>query len=82
MYSGLSTTLARCCQTPKSGTHTFRSYSRKLRHYFDGHKITVVTDFPLGDILYNRDSTVCISKWAVELGALNIGFTPCKAIKS
>jgi hypothetical protein len=56
--------------------------SRKLRHYFDGHKITIVTDFLLGDILHNRDATGRISKWAVELGALNINFTPRKAIKS
>ena len=27
--------------------------SRKLRHYFDEYKISVVTDFPLGDILHN-----------------------------
>jgi hypothetical protein len=56
--------------------------SCKLRHYFDGHKITVVTYFPLGDILRNRDATGRISKWIVELGALNIDFTPRKAIKS
>ena len=31
--------------------------SRKLCHYFESHKITVVTDFPLGDILHNRDAT-------------------------
>jgi hypothetical protein len=55
--------------------------SRKLRHYFESHNITVVTDFPLGDILHNRDTTRRISKWAIELGALNIDFTPCKAIK-
>jgi hypothetical protein len=56
--------------------------SRKLRHYFEGHKITVVTNFPLRDILRNRDATGRISKWAVELGALNIVFSPRKAIKS
>jgi hypothetical protein len=56
--------------------------SCKLRHYFESHKITVVTDFPLKDILHNRDATRRISKWAVELRALNIDFTPCKAIKS
>jgi hypothetical protein len=50
--------------------------SRKLRHYFESHKITVITDFPLGDILRNRDVTGCISKWAVKLGALNIDFSP------
>jgi hypothetical protein len=56
--------------------------SRKLRHYFNDYKITVVTDFPLGDILHNRDAIGRISKWAVKLGALSIEFTPCKAIKS
>jgi hypothetical protein len=56
--------------------------SRKLRHYFESHKITVITDFPLRDILHNRDATGRISKWAAELGALNIDFTPCRAIKS
>jgi hypothetical protein len=42
----------------------------------------VVTDFPLGDIPCNRDATVHISKWVVELGALNISFHTHKAIKS
>jgi hypothetical protein len=52
--------------------------SRKLRNYFDGHKITVVTDFPLRDILHNQDTTRCISMWAVKLGALNIISLPTK----
>jgi hypothetical protein len=56
--------------------------SRKVRHYFESHKITVITDFPLGDILCNKDATGRISKWAVELGALNIDFSLRKAIKS
>ena len=56
--------------------------SRKLRHYFDEYKISIVTDFPLGDILHNRDATGRISKWAVELGALELKFAPRTAIKS
>jgi ribonuclease HI len=56
--------------------------SRKLRHYFDEYKITVITDFPLVDILHNQDATGRISKWAVELGALSIDFKPRNAIKS
>jgi hypothetical protein len=56
--------------------------SRKLRHYFDEYKITVITDFPLADILHNQDVTGCISKWAVELEALSIDFKPHTAIKS
>jgi hypothetical protein len=56
--------------------------SRKLRHYFQEYLISVVTDYPLGDILRNQDATGRISKWAVELDALNIDFKPCTAIKS
>jgi hypothetical protein len=56
--------------------------SRKLRHYFDEYKITVITDFLLADILHNQDATGRISKWAVELGALSIDFKPRTTIKS
>jgi ribonuclease HI len=55
--------------------------SRKQRHYFQEYSISVVTDYPLGDILRNQDPTGRISKWAVELGALNIDFKPRTAIK-
>jgi hypothetical protein len=54
----------------------------KLRHYLQEYSISVVTDYPLGDILRNQDATGRISKWAVELGALNIDFKPRTAIKS
>jgi ribonuclease HI len=56
--------------------------SRKLRHYFQEYSISVVTDYPLGDILRNQDATGRISKWAVELGTLNIDFKQRTAIKS
>jgi hypothetical protein len=56
--------------------------SQKLRHYFQEYSISVVTDYPLGDILRNQDATGRISKWAVELGALTIDFKPRTAIKS
>jgi hypothetical protein len=56
--------------------------SRKLRHYFQEYSISVVTDYPLGDILQNQDATGRISKWAVELGALNIDFKPRTTFKS
>jgi ribonuclease HI len=55
--------------------------SRKLRHYFQEYSITVVTDYPLGDILRNQDATGRISKWAVELGALNIDLKRRTTIK-
>jgi ribonuclease HI len=55
--------------------------SWKLRPYFQEYSISVVTDYPLGDILRNQHATGRISKWAVELGALNIDFKPCTTIK-
>ena len=42
----------------------------------------VITNFPLQDILRSKDATCRISKWAVELGALNLDFKPRIAIKS
>jgi hypothetical protein len=51
--------------------------SRKLRHYFQEYSISVVTDYSR-----NQDATGRISKWAVELGALNIDFKPRTTIKS
>jgi hypothetical protein len=56
--------------------------SQKLRHYFQEYSVSVITDYPLGDILRNLDATGRISKWAVELAALNIDFKPRTAIKS
>ena len=56
--------------------------SRKLCHYFDEHKVTVVSDFSLGNVLRNRDAIGCISMWSVKLGAQNIEFVSYKAIKS
>jgi hypothetical protein len=56
--------------------------SRKLRHYFQEYSISVITDYPLGDILRNQDATGRISKWAVKLSALNIDFKLHTAIKS
>ena len=56
--------------------------SIKLRHYFQAHKIKVASSYPLGDILHNRDTNGRVIKWAVELGAFTIEFTPRSTIKS
>jgi hypothetical protein len=48
--------------------------ARKLRHYFDDHKVIVVTGFPTGDILHNKEAIERIAKWACELGAHDIEF--------
>nr|AAR06299.1 putative gag-pol protein [Oryza sativa Japonica Group] len=55
---------------------------RKLSHYFQSHSVTVVTSFPLGDILHNREANGRIAKWALELMPLDISFKPRTLIKS
>jgi ribonuclease HI len=56
--------------------------ARKLRHYFDDHKVIVVTGFLIGDILHNKEAIGRIAKWACELGSHDIEFRPCTAIKT
>nr|ABA98027.2 retrotransposon protein, putative, unclassified [Oryza sativa Japonica Group] len=56
--------------------------SRKLRHYFQAHRVTVVTSYPLGQILYNREGTGLVVKWAIELSEFDLRFEPSHAIKS
>ena len=56
--------------------------SRKLRHYFKYYKITVVTEFPLGDILCNKEANGRIIKWAIELDTYSIKFRSRPTIKS
>jgi hypothetical protein len=56
--------------------------ARKLRHYFDDHKVIVVTGFPIGDILHNKEAIGRIAKWACELGAHDIEFWSRTAIKT
>ena len=48
--------------------------SRKLRHYFQEHEITVVTCLPLQRILHNPDATGRIVEWALELSSFGLKF--------
>ena len=56
--------------------------TRKLLHYFTDHKVTVVTSYPLGDIIRNRDAAGWISKWALKLMGHDMRYIPRTAIKS
>jgi ribonuclease HI len=55
---------------------------RKLLHYFESHPVTVVSSFPLGEIIQCREASGRIAKWAVEIMSETISFAPRKAIKS
>jgi ribonuclease HI len=62
--------------------YTLLIASRKLRHYFQGHPIKVVTDRPLETILRNPNVTGRVAEWAVELQPFKISFETTKVIKS
>ena len=55
--------------------------SRKLRHYFQAHRVVAVTSFPLRAILYNSNATCNIAKWAAELAEFQLDFQPRHAVK-
>jgi hypothetical protein len=59
-----------------------KKYLLKFKNYFDYHKVIVVTGFPIGDILHNKEAIRRIAKWACELGAHDIEFRPRIAIKT
>jgi ribonuclease HI len=54
----------------------------KIRHYFEAHSVTVVSSFPLGEIIRNPDAAGRTAKWSVELMGATLAYAPCKAIKS
>jgi len=52
------------------------------REYFESHTMTVVTSFPLGEIVHSQDATGRTAKWALELMDQGIAYAPRTAIKS
>jgi hypothetical protein len=56
--------------------------SRKLRHYFHAHKISLVSSYPLRAVLHNPNATGNIAKWAAELAEFKLDFISRHAIKS
>jgi hypothetical protein len=56
--------------------------SRKLRHYFQAHRVVVVTSFPLRAILHNSNATGNVAKWAAELAEFQLDFQTRHAVKS
>ena len=54
----------------------------KLHHYIEAHPVTVVSSFPLGEIVHNREVMGRIAKWSVELMGEILTYTPRKVVKS
>jgi ribonuclease HI len=56
--------------------------ARKLTHYFEGHRIRVITNQPLNDLFANREASTRIIKWGTELSEYIVDFERRSAIKS
>lgn len=56
--------------------------SRKLRHYFQGREIHVVTNQPLKRILHKPDMSGRLAAWTIELSQFSISFIPRTTIKA
>jgi hypothetical protein len=56
--------------------------TRKLKHYFEAHKVTVLTNQPLNNLFINKEASSRIAKWATELSEHKIDFGKRSAIKS
>ncbi|MCS5023626.1 hypothetical protein L2V44_14130, partial [Staphylococcus aureus] len=56
--------------------------ARKLRPYFQAHKIIIPTDFPLKQTLQKPDVSGRLIKWSIELGEYDLEFRTRSAIKS
>jgi hypothetical protein len=56
--------------------------ARKLRHYFEGHRIRVITNQPLSDLFANREASTRIIKLGSELPEYIVDFERRSAINS
>ncbi|XP_065623880.1 uncharacterized protein LOC112029605 [Quercus suber] len=56
--------------------------SRKLRHYFQGHVVIVMTDHPLKKAMNKLEASGRLIQWAVELSEFDIRYQPTNAIKA
>jgi hypothetical protein len=63
-------------------SYTVIMATRKLRHYYEAHKVTVLMDQPLNDLFINKEASSRIAKWATELSEHTIGFAKRSVIKS
>ena len=55
--------------------------SRKLRPYFQAHKVEVRTAYPLRQVMHKPEVTGRMMKWAIELGQFDLDYKPRTAIK-
>ena len=55
---------------------------RRLRPYFQGHTITLLTDQPIKAILHRMDASGRMAKWTIELTEFDINYRLRPAVKA
>ena len=55
--------------------------TRKLPHYFQSHKVVVLTQLSLKSLLWSANYTGRIAKWGTILGAFDIKYMPRTSVK-
>ena len=55
--------------------------SRKLRHYFQGHPIKVVSAYPLEWVLRSPNAAARVAEWNIKLQAFQLEYNPTRVIK-
>ncbi|XP_021974450.1 protein NYNRIN-like [Helianthus annuus] len=55
--------------------------TRQLRRYFQGHRVQVLTNYPLQQILHKLEISRRLAKWVIQLGALDIEYRKRIAVK-
>jgi len=56
--------------------------ARRLRRYFQTHKILVLTSQPIKQVLLKPEKSGRLAKWAIELGEHDIEYRPWTSIKA
>jgi hypothetical protein len=62
--------------------YTILIASRKLKHYFQAHEITVPSSKPFRDIFSNKEASKRLEKWATKLSQFDHNYVPRTAITS
>ncbi|CAL2257353.1 unnamed protein product [Prunus armeniaca] len=55
---------------------------RKLRPYYQAHRVIVMTDFPLRSILHSPNASQRLMNWAIKLSQYDLLYRPKAAIKA
>ena len=63
-------------------TYALLIAARRLRPYFQGHTVTLLTDQPIKAVLHRADASGRMAKWVIELTEFDINYRPRPAVKA